>query len=273
MSGGIDTDTLRHVQLVQLDILKVIHSVCMENNIAYTLWGGTLLGAVRHKGFIPWDDDLDIALLRKDYEKLIALLKSTPIEGYYLHNMETDAHCVIPYAKYRAENTAYIETSLKDSKMRKGIFIDIFPLDKIKNPGSLESNMRRWVCKFIFHGIARKEKGRWERKGIKKAEILLSAVIGWFPKKTLSYIQKKLAFRENKKWNHRASIYSPNCKTERTYLSEDEFNHLTELEFENAQFCAIPHWDALLTRLYGNYTALPPEHKRTSGHGVEKVIL
>lgn len=124
---------LRRHQLCMLEMLKYIDSVCKKNDIKYWLSSGTLLGAVRHKGFIPWDDDCDIEMLRSDYKKLLCCLKKENYANgkYVLQTNENDVFYVMPYAKLRKVDTLVYERGEEDLLYKyRGVFIDIFPLEK-----------------------------------------------------------------------------------------------------------------------------------------------
>lgn len=270
----IDSATLKKVQQIQLAIMKEIHSLCETNGLRYIMLSGTFLGAVRHKGFIPWDDDLDIGLLRPDYEKLIGLLKENPLKGCFLQTFDTDEHYVQPYAKVRAQETKYVESYWKDIDMHHGIFIDIFPLDKIDYPGSIFTEFRRLIIKEITFSIWRKEKCHLVRKGIKKVEEAISYPIGFFfSKRTLIDLQNRMAIRENKKWSYVSSMFTSNYNTKKVFYNLADFNNLRLYDFEDCQLYGPPNYDEILSRLFGNYMELPPENKRISGHDVIEVSL
>ena len=124
---------LRQVQLKQLEIAKEIKKICDENEIKYFLDSGTLLGAVRHKSFIPWDDDLDIGMLRDDYEKFINIAPQKLSNNFILQTWKTDEEYANAFAKIRMKNTLYIESSTNGNNMNHGIFIDVFPYDTYPN--------------------------------------------------------------------------------------------------------------------------------------------
>ena len=117
----MDDKTLRKLQLTELDILIEIDKICKENNIQYFLIGGTLLGAVRHKGFIPWDDDIDVGMIRSDYEKFIDLCLNKNVLGekYFLHCNESDENYFIPFVKVKKNNTTFAEENI--DALAKGI--------------------------------------------------------------------------------------------------------------------------------------------------------
>ena len=125
----MEQELLRRVQLTLLEIAVEIKRVCEENDIRYFLSDGTLLGAVRHQGFIPWDDDMDMGMLRADYEKFCRIAPKALKPEYCLETWNTDSGYGLPFAKVMKRNTVYLE-SKKNTKMReKGFYIDVFPFD------------------------------------------------------------------------------------------------------------------------------------------------
>ena len=117
---------LRNVQLVQLEIAKEVKRICEQNNISYFMDGGTLLGAVRHKGFIPWDDDLDFGFTRDNYEKFIATAKKNLSSEFFLQTWDSDREYGYAFAKIRKKGTIYQERIAQDSNANCGIFIKAF---------------------------------------------------------------------------------------------------------------------------------------------------
>lgn len=267
----MSNDYMKQIHEAQLKMIQDLHEYCMRREIKYSAIGGTLLGAVRHKGFIPWDDDVDIALLRSEYERLIDSLKREPLEGYFLQDFSSEEHYMQPFAKLRKDNTLYLEDYNKKAKIHHGLFIDIFPLDKIKKPGSFESIIRRIITREITFSIWRKEKCVMKRKGMKKLEYIPSTIFSLLSKKTLINIQRKLAVREGKDWKYVASIFSSNYGTDKFYLTIEEMNNLGEMEFDETIICGTNDWDKYLSRLFKDYMKLPPEDKRDSGHNVVEI--
>lgn len=137
---------LRQLQLCELEILDEFVRVCEEHGLQYYLVGGTLLGAVRHQGFIPWDDDIDVAMPREDYDKFAKIAVRELAAQYFYQCPETDPYYFLTYAKIRKNGTEVYEERFKDARFHKGVFIDIFPLDFCPAPGP--------VCHFLFNVLA-----------------------------------------------------------------------------------------------------------------------
>ena len=126
---AMDSETLSRLKDVELEIALEIRRICEQNEIKYFLDSGTLLGAVRHKGFIPWDDDVDIGMLREEYEKFIEIAPTQLNEKYYLQTWKTDKTYPWAFAKVRKKGTLYIETAAPNATFSNEIFVDIFPYD------------------------------------------------------------------------------------------------------------------------------------------------
>lgn len=127
----VSSYNIRQVQLTQLEILIEVDKICREHDIKYFLTNGTLLGAVRHKGFIPWDDDIDIGMCRKDYDIFLKIANKELDEKYFCQSIHSEADYYLPFAKIRKNKTKYIEASTKHLDINKGVYIDVFPIDNV----------------------------------------------------------------------------------------------------------------------------------------------
>ncbi len=235
-----DGSLLRDLQLRMLEILKCIDSICEKHNIQYWLSSGTLLGAVRHGGFIPWDDDVDIEMLRDDYLKLMEILPKELPEQYVLQNNETDSNYVYLYAKVRDRNS-YIEEKCLVNKTFKeqGVFVDIFMLEKsflILNKISAPLFNRMLFGMVLKEGIL---------KYIYKVNrfVLLQILFPFF--RFLSQ------FSSSKSLKH---TFGVNFLKERSY---NDIFPLRKIEFEGVLLNAPFNCDAYLVKLFGNYMELP----------------
>lgn len=258
---------LEKLKKVQLDILEYITQICRKNKLDYFLIGGTLLGAVRHKGYIPWDDDLDIAMPRSDYEKFIKVFTSTDkfiIEDY------SDKNYWLPFIKVRNKNTLYIEDSQIYYKGNKGIWVDIFPLDN----GSKEKSFIEW---FQFKATFALRTSISKKANIiieKKQNIInefICKMLSLLPYNFLLYCQKNI-MTLNKDNN---SKYFINLGSQYGYNKQihlkNKYYPIKQLEFEGKKYNVPNDYNYLLTKIYGkNYMELPPKDKQIT-HNPKKI--
>lgn len=142
-------DDLKEVQHAVLGIMKDIDKVCTENHIKYWLYAGTLIGAVRHNGFIPWDDDLDVAMLREDYERFLKVAPKCLGNRYFIQTWESDPGFALPLAKVRKNDTIYLESGSQYSNCHHGLFVDIFVYDNLPD-GSLDLFLTKICMQLVF---------------------------------------------------------------------------------------------------------------------------
>ena len=242
---------LRNCQLKQLEILKVIDGICQKHGLKYWLDGGTLLGAVRHGGFIPWDDDIDIAMDYQDMMRFAKVAQDDLPEGLFVQTPETDPHVKEQMVKIRDLNSLYIEKgdNFVDDYV-KGIFVDIFPFEA--HPDIPKSWTKRLA------------------KGITKSNSILHhphtyslrafAEFFWFGGKLLLY----QALWKLLKLICPSSRYA-NIPTMNGYgITHDRETvlPLSTIKFEDAEFPAPHDPDQYLRNIYGNYMEIPPVEKR-----------
>lgn len=246
---------------IQLDMLTDIDSFCRKNKINYTLAYGTLIGAIRHKGYIPWDDDIDIAMPRPSYDKF---LKTFNGNYDYLHVFapELDNNFYAPYANVCNTKTVLCEVGNSHRNVVMGIKIDIFPID-----GTSESvkgyrrdyKKMKWIKQLMFAK-------RYENKFKNFSTILWALLSAPFK---YSYLQEKgisiLSKYDFCKSSYVQQMAYPIYTSER--LKRELFENYIEVEFENRKFRAIDDYDVYLTSLYGNYMQLPPKEKQIPHHG------
>lgn len=245
---------LRQQQLRMLDMLKYIDAICQKHNIKYWLCSGTLLGAVRHGGFIPWDDDLDIEMPRADYEKLIKILSSNNNSKYILQNHKNDKKYYLPFAKLRDTKSELIEGSNKGLDYKyKGIFIDLFPLDP--NFYFLMKISERLLA--IVLKISRAKRNWWGLKSI-VANILFSLGNNiLFP--TFRCISRTMSSNKSLYHTYGLPFFKKRDLT--------DIFPLTNITFEGQSFPCPKDTDAYLRKIYGNnYQDLPPIERRRGEH-------
>ena len=266
--------TTEEVQAVSLDILREVHSFCVENHIKYTLQGGSLLGAVRHKGFIPWDDDIDIAMPRPDYEKFIHSFCSK--QGFKVISRELSdcKNVMIAFARICDTQKTYVDTSFipwTDEKV--GVWIDLFPLDGVED--SLAT------CK------KRINKMKWELYQVNTLRTVHNAISS-IPetKKKVNLIIKKMVapfcshkaidkyISMCKEYDYEIANYYCNFAFLNYGVRERHrkavMNELTLAPFGEDHFFIMKGYDEALKEKYGDYMTVPPAEKQVRAHNYNK---
>lgn len=245
------------------EILDEFHRVCTENGLRYSLAYGTLLGAVRHKGFIPWDDDIDVLMPRDDYQILQEIWKRKATEKYILQEPYTSPDLVINFTKIRKDRTTFIQAEFeKNRKYHKGIFIDVFPLDRVAK-GRIRSSFQRVFCmlSMLYNRGYKSGKG-----GIVSAveSILLRIVPKAYYRKAERLFEKMAT-----KWNNDSTLEWFGFQTVQDmkhHYSSDAFDGLVELEFSNKRYYVFREYDKVLVDEFGDYMQLPSEDERIWKH-------
>ena len=255
--------SLVDAQSIMVDILRSVHEVCEKHGLKYFLDAGTLLGAVRHKGFIPWDDDVDIGMPREDYNKFVKIAKKELPQNLFLQTFETDEYYNIypTPCKVRYNDTLFFEAELDENlKMHNGIFIDVFPYDSLPKHKFIYKVQR--AVSFNVLKSFKRLRDIPEKLSLKNKVTFAfyKFVVKMFPSK------RRLKFFDFLiKWNDPNSEYMgygvDTYWSEYIYKKSDYYN-LTKLEFEGEYFYAPKNYNAILTRLYGDYMTLPKEEDR-----------
>lgn len=256
-------EDLRKMQLTMLDILKYIDKFCGEHQINYSLSGGTLLGAVRHDGFIPWDDDLDICMLRSEYNRFIELWKESKHDEYILQTKESAPKYTQSFAKIRKNHTTFYQKGEIPGDYHMGIFVDIFPIDRIPD-GFLKKNLFYWQV--VRYQIYVREfippNSNFVIKGVLKLIYSITS-----PEKRKKR-RKKLLDRITK-YNSDTSLRLvgiDTLSTMRKSFSAELLDSYTRIQFEDDTFPCFSNWNEYLTNFYGDYMVLPPKEQRTWYH-------
>lgn len=256
--------TLSERKKIQLDLMQDIHDFCVKHNIKYSLGYGTLIGAIRHKGFIPWDDDIDIFMLREDYDKFIKLYQGG--KSYYiLHEINNDPTYDLTYAKLEDSRTL-VEEAVCVKNI--GLFIDIFPIDNMaddyeesyKLKSSLNLLYRIALIKLI-------NISRTKVNFLKKSYYWIGKLILAFT--PLHLISEKIiqkALRVGKPNSVYVGLMVDRGYRDKEILKREYFTSYSLVTFEDRNFYILENYDAVLKTHYGNYMKFPPEDQRTSGH-------
>lgn len=229
---------LRRLQMNSLKVLKYIDRICRENNITYWLSSGTCLGAVRHGGFIPWDDDVDVEMLEKDFRKFVAILGHEPKDGYVLQSAKNEPTYIAPFAKVRDFKTYVKENQGYDKHYKyNGAFVDVFPL--------VPSRMRH------FHKQAFRMRMRAVNYDLDPAKARECRLWHWRNQLVFPIFRLLDSAFPGKRLRHKlgSCFYSPR------YL--DELFPVKYVAFEGVMLPVPNNVDAYLTRIYGDYMTLP----------------
>lgn len=255
----IETEELKKLQL---DILKDVHDFCMKNEIKYSLAFGTLLGAVRHKGYIPWDDDIDIMMQRKDYEIFLRMYGNKKYQIAYRDRMPS---FYLPYAKVYDVRTKVDEYS--DYSMDYGVNIDVFPLDNVPDSGDeLKSFLQKKKFWNIIYELKRIKIAK--RRSFTKNAVLALAHVLLYPVSIhfVSEQMRNLSEKYYKEPTRRIGIVAPSDNNLREIWNREIFEEYIVLPFEGVEVLVMRHYQQFLTAAYGDYMQLPPEDKRVTHH-------
>ena len=262
-----DTD-LRKAQLVMLRIMKIVDYICTEHNITYWLDAGTLLGAVRHGGFVPWDDDLDIVMPREDFEKFLTIAGDTLPADLFLQTPATAPDYSFygrPPCKIRDKYSSIVENNVKYESVHKGIFIDVFALDKFttSSPGKYVDYFLKWCYKYLcgFHNLS-----RTNGKGLKTYLRNIAARLS--QKVDTSFLLDRFSVIVKRKIERSKLLckdYKIGCGYDIPWIRSydiEEIYPLKRIQFEDAYFLVPNNCDSILKKFFGEYMKLPDEDKR-----------
>ena len=265
----ITTSNLKRLQEIELEILKEFDRICKNNNLDYFLDSGTAIGAVRHGGFIPWDDDLDVGMIREDYERFLRIAPKELKPLYFLQTTQTDPKCPCLFAKIRKNGTIYQENDKLGMKMHMGIWIDIFPFDFISDDEieqkKIISKAKRYRNLFMIKKIPHIHP---YNEGFKLLYLLklvarkvVHIILQIVPDKHYLNKMNQLIDEGKDKRDYLTCLYYHNPIVWRA----DKIIPVTKAEFEGFEFSFVNDADYYLKMQYGNYMELPPVEKRT-GH-------
>lgn len=267
---------ISEIKTLSFEVLCAVCEVCEAHGLSYSLTGGTLLGAVRHKGFIPWDDDIDIMLPRPDYDRLIEIVK----EGDYGFNLFAEEICGedygYPFAKACHKDTVIEERKMHHSNIQLGVYIDIFPVDGMGRYYKL-AKIRCMMFR-ILHGMKissnwtrfrKSKKRKWYYEPFRYMCYLVSKLLSrnFIDRKINCFVRKK-DFNESKYAGRYVGDYGW-----KEIMPKALFESTVKLEFENKYFHAIEDYHTFLSSLYGDYMTLPPKEKQVTHHEFDAYVI
>lgn len=253
---------IEQVWKVEREILDVIHCICTEHGLRYSLAYGTLIGAVRHGGFIPWDDDIDLMMPREDYETLLSIWNDVAPEGYILQNVRTNPDYTNAFTKIRKNHTTFLQDDAEREKgYHKGVFVDIFPGDRVA-PGKLSRMLQYIACAVNLLYTRGYTSGSTGVIGLVE-RVLLAMPKGLHP--AIRTATEKFIRR----WSGRADlewVFPCTIVCAKRYHAAALFDELKTIPFCGNQYSCIADHDTYLRREYGDYMQLPPEEERVWKH-------
>lgn len=267
----MDNSTLKQLQNTELEILKTLDSYCRSHSIKYSLYAGTLLGAVRHQGFIPWDDDIDVAMTREEYTKFCGCISRNPIVGYIFTNFENDQENIVCHGKLGKLGTTFLQEGDLENKGHHEIWVDIFPIDKISiydkrettkigreqifltraNGVRMNEGLKKRVVRFAFRMIPKKSRYNRMLRNLRR----------------LQQIDSEL--NDNYEWTSMSTLGN----IEKIRFPKAMMESYTEIEFEGIPFMSIDDYDGMLKVLFGDYMKLPPKEEQVCKHNPVKLIF
>ncbi len=258
---------LKKIHLQVLDILQEIDRICKKNNITYFLSAGTALGAVRHKGFVPWDDDADIGMLREDFERFRKIAKEELGADYYYQTMGKGSSFYRNFDQVGKNNTSFVLYNTKDIKIHHGIHVDVFPFDyvsedeeKRKEHVKVVQKYRKLISnKLIPHVVS--TKNPWKRLIINREYYRMK----FTSLRTLQdNIEGALTRYRGKEEQYVADLLTHYKKI--MYFKKSDILPVKYVDFENLKLPVPNNTDAYLSMMYGDYMTPPPEGKRNQRH-------
>ena len=258
-------EQLNRLKEVEMDIFKSFISVCEKLNLRYYLLGGTLLGAVRHKGFIPWDDDIDVGMLREDYEVFIREGQALLPDGYFIQTLHSDSEYLANYAKIRNSNTTFLETSARNLSINHGIFMDVFPLDYCPDDSQKraeEKKSRMLQTSRISQEFCSQNK----KKTLKGVLVSILASIK-YPTARKALLAREKLYRATKQSTLIANYGG--AWGDKEIVPAEWYAEGCSLEFEGIEVRGPKEYEKWLTQVYGDYMTPPPVEKQVSHHYID----
>ncbi|NLY36297.1 MAG: LicD family protein [Tissierellia bacterium] len=273
---GVD---IKDVQKVELEILLEFDRICKKYHINYQLFAGTLIGAIRHRGFIPWDDDIDVSMIRAEYNRFLSIVKSELSSEYFFQTHETDPNYMNRFAKIRKNRTVFKEKLVKGLDMHHGIYIDIFAYDNIELD-SLQGKFQIGLLRTLDSFFKYSNKTRYEilspgfAKTMAKFKYRLIHFLLVSKREIDNWIMDRMIKFNHKNTEFLADLSNPSQGVlEKFMMRRQTLEDSIEWDFEGHKFPVPRAYDEVLSRAYGDYMQLPGVENRVSHHEIILIDL
>ena len=254
---------LEDIWKAELEIMDEIDRVCTENGLRYSLAYGTLLGAVRHGGFIPWDDDIDIMMPREDYERLRAIWREKASKDFILEDETVFDDYMNNFAKVRKNHTTFLQFEIERTRSyHKGFFVDIFPGDRVAPPGFLRIIQHAAFAMNLLYNRGYTS-GAGGVRGL--CERMMLRLV---PKKYYARISRHFG-RMSRRWNGNSNaelVFPSTAASCNHFYPSNLFEQLSSMEFQGREYCVVREYERILRLEYGDYMQLPPIEERVTQH-------
>ncbi|SDB95666.1 lipopolysaccharide cholinephosphotransferase [Succiniclasticum ruminis] len=260
---------IKELKIIQFNILKTVAEFCEANKIEYFLWAGTLLGAVRHKGYIPWDDDIDICMRREEYNKFFMLFNRNRIDSLFAINADNTTDYYAAYGK--VINTDTVMKEVNNFNNNIGVYIDVFPMDDLPTDmlkvRLLDFRLRPYRYMLILKTIKVVSTRKWHKNLILKiGEFVIKPIsIHWILKR-INSLSTKYDGQDNCSNIAAIAILTHGFNE---LFSQSDFNESCELTFEGVKFKCPVNYRHILKNFFGDYMKLPSAENRKSHHAYE----
>lgn len=265
---------LRKLQLTELEILMELDRVCRKHNLRYYIVGGTLIGAARTGGFIPWDDDIDVSMPRKDFDKLLSL-KDEFSEDFFLQTHKTEKDCYFFYAKLRKNGTYFGEDKFEHTGIHKGIFMDIFPLDYISDKAPIQKLCFKSFSLINAFICSKKKTSEFLYKNMSLPFIVTFRLIQCILPLPLLYGLRSLTAKLTSALSNKCLVAS--LAGFHGYPKEIApfkwWDEGTDMVFEGKCVRAPKEYETMLTHMFGDYMQLPPVEERVNHTVADENII
>jgi lipopolysaccharide cholinephosphotransferase len=271
---AVRTSELSKIHELQLLLMSEVRRICEEYHISYFLIAGTLLGAVRHKGFIPWDDDMDVGMFREDYDRFLSACATELDENkFFLQTLHTDKGYGLCFAKLQLKGTRFVERNAADTTAAKGIYIDIFPFDNAPEEDALRGKHDRRT--YLLKRLLLAKLGYRTCNGTQPLKRFVYCLLAFYTKfctqeKLIAKLEKEIK-RYNGTRTERVVAIGGSYGYRKETVRREWFAQTVIMPFEGEEFPVPAAYVPYLENLYGDYMTPPPESQRGSRHNVLQI--